>query len=243
MKRVWKTLVLLSAVILLLAGSIAGWLYLYTADLPSTALFQPLNPTGPSTAVINVRDSQSISIPVVSFNEIGMNLINAVIAAEGTPDDRNPLSSAIADLVSKRQPLTNSYSWQIARRVDWKARPLRRQVNELRLANQIQRRFTKDQILTIYLNGMYFGPGIYGVASAAQKYYGKEPSQLSVDEAAVIAVLIRAPSFYSPIVHPDRATQRRNAVLDEMVLSGTLEKAEAERAKATDLHVKANGTT
>ena len=99
-------------------------------------------------------------------------------------------------------------------------RSLRRKIQEALLALWLEHKFTKNQILTIYLNRVYFGAGTYGLAAAAYHYFGKNPKDLTLYESAVIAGLLKAPSKYSPSSNPDLADQRAAHVLENMVKEG-----------------------
>ena len=101
---------------------------------------------------------------------------------------------------------------------------------EMKATFRIRHRFTSEQITAIHLNEAYFGDDIYGVDSASQKFWGKRPSELSPAEAAMLAGLIKAPAFYSPQRHADRAMSRRNEVLRRMADRGDLPGHEAEAA-------------
>ena len=101
-------------------------------------------------------------------------------------------------------------------------RTLSRKIRETLLAFWLEYRFTKDEILTIYLNRAYFGAGLYGVDAAARHYFGKSSSELKLYESAVIVGLLKAPSRYNPIVYPKRAAARANQVLRNMVAVGWL---------------------
>jgi penicillin-binding protein 1A len=96
-------------------------------------------------------------------------------------------------------------------------RTYRRKIRELILAWNIERHFTKQEILYLYLNQIYFGHGAYGIGEAAETYFGKDVSQLSVSEGAQLAGLPKAPSRYSPYANPEAAEQRRRYVLDRML--------------------------
>jgi penicillin-binding protein 1A len=105
-------------------------------------------------------------------------------------------------------------------------RSLRRKIQEAIMAVWLEWHFTKDQIMTIYLNRVYFGAGTYGVDAAAHKYFKKSARQISVYEAAVIAGLLKAPSRYSPTAHPDRSRARAKVVLDQMQEAGYIRSAD-----------------
>jgi penicillin-binding protein 1A len=106
-----------------------------------------------------------------------------------------------------------------------------RKIQELILAVWLEWRFTKDEILTIYLNRVYLGAGTFGVAAAAERYFAKDPRELNVYESALIAGLLKAPARYSPTASPERARLRTEQVLANMVDAGYLTEAEAAAAK------------
>lgn len=106
-------------------------------------------------------------------------------------------------------------------------RSLRRKIQEALMAVWLEWHFSKDQILTIYLNRVYFGSGTYGIDAAARKYFSKPAKQLSVLEAAVLAGLLKAPSKYSPAHHPDLAFARAKLVLQQMVEAGFLKEIDS----------------
>lgn len=105
-------------------------------------------------------------------------------------------------------------------------RSLRRKIQEAIMAVWLEWNFTKDQIMTIYLNRVYFGAGTYGVDAAAHKYFKKSARQITVYEAAVIAGLLKAPSRYSPTAHPERSRARAKVVLDQMQEAGYIQSAD-----------------
>ncbi len=116
-------------------------------------------------------------------------------------------------------------------------RSFRRKVQELVLALWLETEFSKDQILEMYLNRVYFGAGAYGIDAAARRYYNKSASQLSAQEAAVIAGLLRAPSYYAPNRHPERAYSRSVLVLNAMAREGFLTPEEAQAARTATAKV------
>lgn len=104
---------------------------------------------------------------------------------------------------------------------------LRRKAREAILALALERKFTKDQILELYLNKVYFGGGAYGIDAASRKFFGHDARTLSLSEAAVIAGLVRAPSHYSPTADADAAVKRARVVLDVMQETGDITPAQA----------------
>ena len=109
---------------------------------------------------------------------------------------------------------------------------LRRKLREIVLANRIERLFTKQEILELYLNKVYFGDGLYGIESAARGYFGRHASDLSLAQAALLAGLVQSPSAYAPTVNPGRAVARRNVVLQAMLDARVIDRGQYEQATA-----------
>jgi len=112
-----------------------------------------------------------------------------------------------------------------------------RKFQEAALAMRVERRFSKDEILELYLNDVYFGNGAYGIETAAEVYFHKPAADLKLAESALLAATIRAPGLYDPVKNPDAALARRNFVLDRMAELGWASEAKVERAKASKLRL------
>lgn len=176
----------------------------------------------------------------VSLDRIPKNLKNAVIAIE---DDHfyehhgvrvsALLRAVIVDVIKGGKVQGGStITQQLARNAFLSLeKTFSRKINEIIWAIQIERRYTKDEILETYLNEIYLGHGTYGVESAAQLYFGKHVEDLSLPEAALIAGLLRGPEIYSPYVNPQAAKERRDTVLERMAQLGYLTRSEAEAAE------------
>jgi penicillin-binding protein 1A len=114
-------------------------------------------------------------------------------------------------------------------------RSFHRKVQETMLAIQIERRFTKPQIFTLYANQIFLGHGVYGFEAASEFYFGKPARQLALAEAALLAGLPKGPGIYSPINHPERALKRRNLVINAMLEDGKITAAQAADARSQPL--------
>lgn len=112
-----------------------------------------------------------------------------------------------------------------------------RKLRELFLAIEIEKHYTKDQILEMYLNNVYLGNGVWGVEDASQKYFGKSAADLNIQEAATIAGMLKAPSSYNPINNYDRAINRRNTVLSLMVNNDFITEDQYQEISQTGLHL------
>ncbi len=117
-------------------------------------------------------------------------------------------------------------------------RSFHRKIQEALLAIQIERRFTKPQIFTLYANQIYLGHGVYGFEAASEFYFSKPAKQLTLDEAALLAGLPKSPSYYSPITHPDHALKRRNLVINSMLEDGKITAQQAAAARDQPIQLK-----
>ncbi|HEC92156.1 MAG TPA: PBP1A family penicillin-binding protein, partial [Candidatus Atribacteria bacterium] len=117
---------------------------------------------------------------------------------------------------------------------------LSRKLQDILLALQIERNFTKEEILEMYLNEIYFGHGAYGVQSAAQLYFGKNVQDLNLAECALLAGIPRGPSYYSPILNQENAIKRRNIILNRMFKLGYITKDDMEKAQQSPLKLNYN---
>jgi penicillin-binding protein 1A len=183
---------------------------------------------------------------VVTLDQISPDLQNAVIAIEderfyhhGGVDWEGIVRAFWTNVVQGRvvqggSTITQQY---VKNNLTGQERTYWRKVEEARLANQMERRYSKYKILEMYLNDVYFGQGCYGVKKASETFFGKQPSQLSLAEAALLAAVIRIPNYYSPYFNPDKALQRRNVVLDKMEELGYITSAQAKEAKAAPIQV------
>ncbi|HYH01947.1 MAG TPA: PBP1A family penicillin-binding protein [Bacillota bacterium] len=116
-------------------------------------------------------------------------------------------------------------------------RTLTRKMQDITLAMQIEQTYTKDEILTMYLNSVYLAHGNVGMEAAARYYFGKSASRLNLAESALLAGIIRSPENYSPVKHPDTAKSRRNLVLKKMLEQKYITKAQYNAAIASGLHL------
>src|SRR6266436_3207805 len=176
----------------------------------------------------------------VSLSEVSPLFTAAVLAREDTRfyqhggiDWRGILRALVHDILSgSAKEGASSITQQLARNsLPLGGRTISRKLLEAMVALRVERDFTKQQILELYVNRIYFGSGCYGVETASQAYFGKSASQLNLPEAALLAGLIRSPNRFSPLKNPQGAAVQRNVVLDRMVALKTLSPAEADEAK------------
>jgi len=184
--------------------------------------------------------------PVVSATELPPHLIEAVIATE---DRRfyhhfgiDPIGLARALLVDLREGRFvaggSTITQQLAKNLFLSPdRTIKRKVQEALLAFQIERLYTKDQILTLYLNRVYLGAGAFGISAAARTYFDKDPRDLNLIESAVIAGLLKAPSRFSPAHDVDLARRRASVVISRMEDEGYLTADQARAARSAPIRL------
>ncbi|MBX6394245.1 MAG: PBP1A family penicillin-binding protein [Alicyclobacillaceae bacterium] len=194
---------------------------------------------------ITLRPSKSIPVPL---KDIPVNLRNAVIATEDNRfyqhpgiDLRGMLRALVRDVISGGKVEGGStITQQLARQVFLtSSKTFSRKIQEIILAAQLERHYTKDEILEMYLNKIYFGGQAYGVEMASRQYFGVSVKDLNgqkdpigdLAKCALIAGLPQAPSYYNPFVNPDAAKERRDIVLDNMYKYGYITEEERDKAK------------
>ncbi|MBI5247833.1 MAG: PBP1A family penicillin-binding protein [Elusimicrobia bacterium] len=181
---------------------------------------------------------------LLPLSKIPVDLQNAVIAVE---DDgffkhwgispKGILRSSVRNLIARRVVQgASTITQQLAKQIFLKPeRKFTRKIREILLALQIERNFSKPEILQLYLNQVYFGEGAYGAQSAARNYFGKEVSELTLADCALIAGLIRAPRANSPFFKPENARKRRSVVLQRMLDEKLITKAEGDAANSSPI--------
>ena len=122
-------------------------------------------------------------------------------------------------------------------------RTIQRKIKEAFLARQMENKYTKDEILNMYLNQIYFGEGAYGVESASLTYFGKHVQDIDLAEAATLAAIPKSPNYYDPMENPKANKERRDLVLDQMVKYGHITQADAQKAKAEDVKIRKEENT
>src|SRR5256885_2909865 len=181
----------------------------------------------------------------VSLSEVSPYFITAVLAREDTRfydhkgiDWRGVLRALTRDVLSmSAKEGASSLTMQLARNsLPLGGRTFSRKLLEAMVAVRIEREFTKQQILELYINRIYFGAGCYGVETASQAYFGKNASKLNLSEAALLAGLIRSPNRFTPLKNPSGAAAQRDAVLKRMVDLKKISRAQAEPAKLAKIN-------
>jgi penicillin-binding protein 1A len=233
-------LVLVSA----LVGATAGLLLVYSTDLPQVDQLEHYRPS----SITELYDDQGRTIGsfalqrrvVASYNDYPQVLRQALVSIEDKDFYRHwgvnvwrIAGAAYRDIRSGgRVQGASTLTMQLARNLFLSPdRSFHRKIQEALLAVQIERRFTKPQIFTLYANQIYLGHGVYGFEAASQFYFSKPAKQLTIDQAALLAGLPKSPTYYSPITHPDHALKRRNLVINSMLEDGEITAQQATQAR------------
>jgi 1A family penicillin-binding protein len=240
---------------LILAGSVITY-FAMARQLPSAEELQRRSLKFATTQILDregnllweIIDPTGGRRTQVSLDQISPHLINATVATEdrffylNVGVDPIAIARAVYYNVSEREIVSggSTITQQLARYVlltpeERTAQSLSRKIKEAVLAMEINRRYTKEQILEIYLNQIYYGNLAYGIEAAAQTYFGKSASELTLPEAAMLAGLPQSPAIHDPYTNPEGAKARQADVLDLMVEAQYITPAEAETAKAARL--------
>lgn len=184
---------------------------------------------------------------MVPLEEIPVDLQNGVVAMEDRVffqhagfSVRGIIRALINDIITGRAKQGGStLTQQLSRGVFLtQQKKIIRKIREIVLAVQIEHRFSKPEILQLYLNEIYLGSGAYGVKAAAKRYFNKDLSEITTGEAALLVGLIPSPGNYNPFANPERAQERRNLVLQVMYDQGYISQEDMEKAKAEPLPQK-----
>jgi penicillin-binding protein 1A len=246
--RTWLRLFLavLGAVTITAVGSIL-WL---SRDLPSPSLLESIEPT--IGTVVYDRNGGVLheffreKRVIVGLDEISPHFVDAIIATEDREfrehwgvDVFAIVRAAMRNVRAGRVVQgASTITQQLARSLFLTPEvSLTRKLKEALLALRIEQTYSKDRIIELYLNQIYFGDGAYGIEAAAQNILGTSASELRLPEAALLAGLPKNPSGYSPRRHPERALQRRSTVLSMMLESGVIASDEAAQADTAALNV------
>ena len=241
---VFLILVLLSAGM----GALGGLVFVYSSDLPQVHELEDYRPdvmtelyADDATPIASFALERRV---IVTYNQIPPVLWDAVISIEDRHfeshwgiDVLRILRAGITDLLEWRKAQgASTLTQQLSRKLFLTPeKSFRRKIQEILLAIQIERRFTKPQIFTMYINQMDLGHGNYGFEAASQFYFGNHLSQLTLPEAALLAGLPQRPPAYSPLLHPEAARRRRNLVLMAMHENGKISPAKLREAVAAPL--------
>ena len=239
-RLLYGLLVLVSAAF----GALSGFLFVYSTDLPQVQQLEHYRPI----SITELYDDHSRVIGsfalqrrvVASYNDYPKVLRDAVISVEDKDFEKHwgvnvwrILGAAYRDIIAGQKAQgASTLTMQLSRNLFLSPdRTYHRKIEEIMLAVQIERRFTKPQIFTLYANQIFLGHGVYGFEAGSEFYFSKPAQQLTLEEAALLAGLPKAPNYYSPINSPERALRRRNLVINAMLEDGKITTEQANAAK------------
>lgn len=225
MKSILKIIIKISTILIFIITifiSIAGCLLFNKASNADLILKQGYNPTKIYDNKNNLISTDSIYYSYTSITDISENIINAFISIEDRDyykhhgfSTKRIIKSVYNnifndDITMGASTITQQYVKNVYLNSD---RTIERKLNEVALAIQLEKKYTKDQILEAYLNSILFGGNIYGIKMAANYYFNKSPKDVSISEAAYLAGMIQAPNYYNAYKNPIEANKRKNTVL------------------------------
>ena len=243
-KTVGRLIIGLLVLVSALVGATVGLLLVYSTDLPQVNQLEHYRPS----SITELYDDQGRTIGsfalqrrvVATYDDYPPVMRQALISIEDKDFYRHwginvwrIAGAAYRDIRSGgRVQGASTLTMQLARNLFLSPdRSFHRKIQEALLAVQIERRFTKPQIFTLYANQIYLGHGVYGFEAASQFYFSKPAKKLTLDEAALLAGLPKSPTYYSPITHPDHALKRRNLVINSMLEDGEITAQQATVAR------------
>jgi penicillin-binding protein 1A len=229
-------------------GAMCGLMLVYSIDLPQMEDLARYRPNT-TTELLDVHGKVFGSFAlerrvVVPYSEFPPVLRQAIISIEDKSFQRNwgvnlvrAVGAAYRDLHSNgRAQGASTLTMQLARNLFLSnEKTYGRKIQEVFLSMQIERRFTKEQIFTLYANQIYLGRGTYGFEAGSEYYFSKHVKDLTLPEAALLAALPKGPEYYSPVRYPERALKRRNLVLSEMLGDRKITRQQANAAMAAPL--------
>lgn len=210
----------LAVLVLIAVGALCSWIFLYTRDLPDIEHLSDFAPDSGNPVTDTCLHGVTFAVP---FDRIGKPFRDALASAEPP--------ASFADQIARMLMCTKM------------ERSARYQLDVFRLSWHIRRHFSEEELFTIYVNRAYFGPSATGIENASGHFFQKSSSTLSIEEAALLAGLLRGPDMYSPFKHPDMAVQRRNEILKKMAAQRKLSTTEATQALAAPIATRSLGNT
>ncbi len=249
--RVLLFVIIFSSIV---SGVIVGAFFALTRDLPQIRSLENFKPSAITRIYSNDRsligELYVEKRELVPFDEIPEYLKKALVCTEDRSfyihsgvDLKGIIRAILKDIKTRSFAQgASTITQQLIRTLFLtKKKTLTRKLKEAILTFQLERSYTKNEILTFYLNQVYFGSGAYGIKSAARIFFGKPVNRLTISESALIAGMPKSPSRYSPLVNKDLAIRRRNIVLMQMMKTGIITNTEYRAAKNEPLNL--NGQT
>ena len=257
-RSLWRWLAIgLAFIVMAGAGAASGVFFAMASDLPAISALDDYRPS--TITRLLARDGQLVGDyaterrTVIGYDDVAPALRNAIVATEDAGFNQHVglsvsriLITAVNDVLTGRRAGASTLTQQLARDLFLRdymkngvfQRSLARKLREAIVAFQIEKRYTKREIFTLYVNQIYFGHGAYGVEAASRLYFRKSARTLAVEEAAMLAAIIQQPERLSPFVNRERTLQRRNYVLQRMAEEHYLTPEEATAARERPILIR-----
>jgi len=240
-----------ASVVWLAIAGISWFAWSLSRDLPDRDHLRRIGDMAQATTLLDAHDHPAFTIYKeqrieVPLDKISPHLVRALIAIEDQRfyehrgvDAVRIVGAVLANLRQGRRAQGGStITQQLARQSFLSAdKTFARKFKEVLVAAQLERTYSKREILELYFNKVYFGNGLYGAEAASLGYFGKHAADLSISEAALLAGLVKSPSTYAPTVSRERALARRNLVLQAMTDTGAITRAQADQSRAERLQL------
>ena len=176
-------------------------------------------------ATVATEDARFYRHSGIDFKSLGRVAVKTLLLGDSSQGGGSTLTQQLAKTLYPRKE-------------GGKIRMVFTKLKEWITAVKIERDYTKDEILAMYLNSIFFGSGAYGVKAASETFFAKEPLYLTVEESAMLVGMVNKPTRYNPALHPDNALQRRNFVIGQMEKAGYLTAAERDSIRAIPITLK-----
>lgn len=255
-KRNKGKIILLSLLIPIAVALFSAFVFVTIAYFSTPLNVNALKSTNLGVEIYNGQDAQPIYYSkdrkIISFDDLQPHTIQAFIAIEdrrfyshGGYDMKRILKAGLVNLTthSKSQGASTITQQLVKNALLTSEKTYSRKVKEIMLAIKTEKQFSKQEILDMYLNSIYFGSNAYGIESASNLYFNKSASELTINQSAILAGIIKSPAYYSPITHPENCIKRKNIVLKQMLENNFISQQEYDENISCGLEInKVNNT-
>ena len=177
-------------------------------------------------AAIATEDSRFYNHCGIDFTSLGRVLFRTVLMGDSSQGGGSTITQQLAKTLYPRQEVSNKFQMVWIKLREWAT------------AIKLERSYTKNEIVSMYLNSVFFGSGAYGIKAASETYFSKQPSELNVQEAATLIGIINKPTRYNPVLHYDQSKARRDLVISRMHEAGFISSVDKEEAQASEIELR-----
>ena len=176
-------------------------------------------------AAVATEDARFYKHSGIDMKGLARVLVKTLLMRDSSQGGGSTITQQLAKTLYPRREIRNKFQMVGIKLKEWIT------------AVKIERDYTKDEIVDMYLNSIFFGSSAYGVKAAAETYFAKEPADLTVEEAALLVGMVNKPTRYNPVLNPDRSLERRNFVIGQMEKSGYLTKAQRDSIRQIPINL------